>query len=106
MSPKNKKNLGIHFGLILAELICIPAFVFEYHRARSGNELSWAYVFEWPIFAGYAVYMWRKLLRQVREEQASLPRGPEEPESKQDESLAKYNAYLRAVHYHDDHPSS
>jgi hypothetical protein len=31
-------------------------------RALSGNTLSWAYTFEWPVFAGYALYMWWKLL--------------------------------------------
>ncbi|MGH9016548.1 MAG: hypothetical protein ACRDY1_02255, partial [Acidimicrobiales bacterium] len=35
-------------------------------RALSGNTLSWAYVFEWPIFAGYAVFMWWKLIHDPR----------------------------------------
>ncbi len=30
-------------------------------RALSGNTLSWAYVFEWPLFAGYVLYMWWRL---------------------------------------------
>ena len=35
---------------------------FEVLRALGGNTLSWAYVFEWPIFAGFAIYMWWNLL--------------------------------------------
>ena len=31
-------------------------------RALGGNTLSWAYVFEWPIFAAFALYMWWNLL--------------------------------------------
>ena len=31
-------------------------------RALGGNSFSWVYVFEWPIFAGFAVYMWWNLL--------------------------------------------
>jgi hypothetical protein len=35
----------------------------QLHRAESGNELSWAYTFEWPLFAGFGVYFWIKSLR-------------------------------------------
>ena len=28
-----------------------------------GNELSWAYTFEWPLFAIFGVYFWAKTLR-------------------------------------------
>jgi hypothetical protein len=31
-----------------------------------GNGLSWAYVFEWPAFAVYAVYMWWRLIHDKR----------------------------------------
>ena len=54
--------LRIHLGLAFCLLICIPAGVFELSRALGGNNLSWAYVFEWPIFAVFAVYMWWNLL--------------------------------------------
>jgi hypothetical protein len=37
-------------------------------RALQGNLLSWAYTFEWPFFAGYATWMWWRL---VHEETAS-----------------------------------
>ena len=58
--------LRINLGLVLAELICLPAFVFEITRALDGNTLSWAYVFEWPLLGGYAVYMWHKLRQDER----------------------------------------
>jgi hypothetical protein len=49
-------------------LIVVPAFlalcVWQITRALGGNSLSWAYVFEWPIFAGYAVYMWWRFLHE------------------------------------------
>jgi hypothetical protein len=35
----------------------------QLHRALSGNELSWAYTFEWPLFAIFGVYFWAKSLR-------------------------------------------
>jgi hypothetical protein len=35
----------------------------QLHRALAGNELSWAYTFEWPIFAVFGVYFWARTLR-------------------------------------------
>ena len=32
-------------------------------RAESGNALSWAYTFEWPIFAVFGVVFWAKTIR-------------------------------------------
>ena len=36
----------------------------QLHRAEAGNELSWAYTFEWPIFAICGVAFWVKSLRE------------------------------------------
>jgi hypothetical protein len=35
----------------------------QLHRALSGNELSWAYTFEWPLFAIFGVYFWARTIR-------------------------------------------
>jgi hypothetical protein len=35
----------------------------QYHRALGGNGLSWAYTFEWPMFACFAVVFWGKTMR-------------------------------------------
>jgi hypothetical protein len=93
---KHERILGIHVGLVIAEIFCVTGFFFEFYRARSGNTLSWAYVFEWPIFAGYAIYMWRKLLKDARGQEKG-PTVAENPEPA-DQSLERYNEYLRAVH--------
>lgn len=87
-------------GLFLAELICIPAFIFEVTRALGGNTLSWAYVFEWPLLGGYAIYMWRKMLHDETQEHASptndVPAAvrvePDDPE------LVAWNEYLARLH--------
>jgi hypothetical protein len=88
----------------------------QLHRALSGNALSWAYTFEWPLFAGFALVFWAKTIRDefrikrggslpggaagdpeslptgigIRAVQASTA-GPAEDE---DEELSAYNAYL------------
>lgn len=35
----------------------------QFHRAMGGNALSWAYTFEWPLFAGFGVVFWAKTVR-------------------------------------------
>src|SRR5262249_60744115 len=35
----------------------------QFGRAMAGNTLSWAYTFEWPIFAIFGVFFWVKTIR-------------------------------------------
>jgi len=56
-----------HATLALGLVLCTTAFVFEIGRALGGNSLSWAYVFEWPLLGGFAVYMWWKVLHPENE---------------------------------------
>lgn len=35
----------------------------QFRRAMAGNTLSWAYTFEWPIFAVFGVVFWVKTIR-------------------------------------------
>src|ERR1700761_7177173 len=35
----------------------------QFHRALSGNGLSWAYTFEWPLFAVFGVVFWARTVR-------------------------------------------
>ncbi len=97
---ETKNPLVIHLGLALAEIICVSAFYIELHRALGGNRLSWAYVFEWPIFAAYGVYVWKKLLSDERRERDPAPESKVEPRTDpvSDEALRAYNDYLRRVH--------
>ena len=52
----------------LVLLVLLPTFAvltwWQLDRALGGNTLSWAYTFEWPLFAGYAIYMWWQLIHQ------------------------------------------
>jgi DNA-binding transcriptional regulator of glucitol operon len=94
-------------------LIVVPGFLalclWQVSRAVDGNTLSWAYVFEWPLFAGYAVYMWWRLVHEAPEgtpppasagdpaggpdaSAAADPAGAARQE--EDAELAAYNAYL------------
>ena len=93
MKAQTKNALRAHLGLALAEGICISAFSFELSRALSGNTLSWAYVFEWPILGAYGIYMWRKLLHDDGSPPTSAPVYHDS-----DEALDAYNRFLQEVH--------
>lgn len=69
-SPTHR-NLSTHLTAAVVVPGCIALCWWQVTRALSGNTLSWAYVFEWPIFAGYGVYMWWKLIH----DQPPKPRG-------------------------------
>jgi DNA-binding transcriptional regulator of glucitol operon len=97
-------------------LIVVPAFLalclWQISRALGGNSLSWAYVFEWPLFAAYAVYMWWRFVHEAVPDgspgdtaaadaggpDAAAPAttpAPETPEElKEDAEMAAYNDYL------------
>jgi len=98
-------------------LILVPAFmalcIWQVTRALGGNSLSWAYVFEWPIFAGYAVYMWWRLVHEAADGTPPLSSADHPPggsdaaaaadpvrlarQEEEEAELAAYNAYLRQL---------
>jgi hypothetical protein len=89
----------------------------QFHRAESGNALSWAYTFEWPIFVIFGVVFWAKTIVDEWRDQTARAAGDYEPagpggddalelpagahtaaaaddEAGADPELAAYNAYL------------
>jgi hypothetical protein len=85
-------------------IVIVPTFaalcVWQVNRALAGNDLSWAYVFEWPFFAGYAVYMWWRFVHEAppdpvrpSPERSNAPNPTSDPGA-DDADLAAYNQYL------------
>jgi hypothetical protein len=72
----SRRAIALHLTLA----VLVPTFLllcrWQVERALGGNELSWAYVFEWPFFAAYAVYMWWRLLREDRPSETTSLRSP------------------------------
>jgi len=62
--------LAWHAFAVLATAGMLYLGAWQLHRAESGNELSWAYTFEWPLFAIFGVYFWVKTLRDEVRSQA------------------------------------
>jgi hypothetical protein len=57
-----RRALRLHAALSVVAPGCLFADWFELSRALSGHMFSWVYVFEWPLFAGFSVVIWWRLL--------------------------------------------
>jgi hypothetical protein len=55
--------LGWHAFVVVATAGMLLLGDWQLRRAQAGNELSWAYTFEWPLFSAFTVYFWIKSLR-------------------------------------------
>jgi hypothetical protein len=71
----------------------------QLHRAEAGNELSWAYTFEWPLFAIFGVYFWVKSLRDELRDQANpgLTADPDPAAPTPADTAAAADAYLERL---------
>jgi hypothetical protein len=55
--------LAWHLFVLLAFCGMLLLGDWQYRRAMGGNGLSWAYTFEWPLFAGFAIVFWARTIR-------------------------------------------
>jgi hypothetical protein len=90
--------MRLHLTLAGGLAICVGAFVVELMRAVGGHAFSWMYVFEWPLFAGFAIYMWWNLLHG----HDRVPRTPSTTSSEKAggasaEELDEWNLYLQVM---------
>ena len=113
------KWLGWHALMVAVVLGMLALGDWQFHRAESGNSLSWAYTFEWPIFAIFVIVFWAKTIKDEFRPPAQAEgldergaargpgrrgrgrrRAPGTPDAagaagdEDDEELAAYNAYL------------
>jgi hypothetical protein len=96
--------LAWHVFAVLAATGMLWLGDWQFHRAKGGNELSWAYTFEWPLFAIFGVYFWAKSLRDELRSQANSgatelagdPAGPEPDQAAQAAAADAYVARLKA----------
>lgn len=93
---RGSEALKLHMTLAGGVTLCIVAFLIEVKRALDGNELSWAYVFEWPLFAVFAVYMWWTNLHQSRHGLRSTTR-PKTVAPEHADMLRKWQDHQRSL---------
>ena len=112
--------LGWHVLMVVAFWGMLWLGDWQFHRALAGNGLSWAYTFEWPLFAIFAVVFWVKTIRdefRIRRGEMPDPRAAAAEDlpagvasavqaigavqaagaasgENEDEELSAYNAYL------------
>jgi hypothetical protein len=88
----------LHLTLAGGLAICIGAFVVEIMRALGGHAFSWMYVFEWPLFAGFAIFMWWNLLQGNDRVPRTSPKEASHREAGMaDEGLDEWNLYLQVM---------
>lgn len=85
--------------------MCLALGWWQAGRAAEGNTLSWAYMFEWPLFAIFLIVLWVREMRIAVRGEAK----PEEPpaprrapvitrrEANLDDGDPEYNRYLAAL---------
>jgi hypothetical protein len=104
----SRRAILLHLTALVVVPGCLALGWWQLHRALSGNDLSWAYSFEWPFFSGYAVYLWWKLVHERPEADTSAEQGDpatttaDMVEDEVDEELAAYNRYLADLHAADE----
>ena len=101
----SQRSVGLHLAALVVVSGCLAAFWWQLHRALQGNDLSWAYCFEWPIFAVLGAVAWWQLIHEDDSERAArtdpraapAPVSPPVPTWRQEdesEELAAYNRWL------------
>jgi hypothetical protein len=88
----------LHLTLFGGLALCVGAFAIELVRALGGHSFSWLYVIEWPLFAGFGIYVWWTLLHgrdRVPREKSKEPNAG--PRSETDEDLDAWNLYLQVM---------
>lgn len=73
LSPR---ALVLHLGVVVVALACLGAGWWQATRALAGNQLSWVYSVEWPVFALVAVAGWWQLIHEDPEAYRARKLGP------------------------------
>jgi hypothetical protein len=55
--------------------------LWQFRRAESGNALSWAYTFEWPIFAAFGIVFWAKTILDEAKQKGAAAGGEQDGET-------------------------
>lgn len=109
-SGRRLSGAMLHVTAAVLVPLCLAAGVFEFARARSGHDLAWGYTVEWPLIAGYGVYLWVRLARERARAAhpaadaasgagvpVATPGDPGTPDD-DDPQLAAWQAYLADLH--------
>lgn len=104
------RRLALILGVIVAASGCLALGWWQWTRfeSNSGTFQNLGYAVQWPMFAAFCIYAYRKFIRledapsptvddagDVTEIPAGLlPERPSAPREQQDATLREYNSYL------------
>jgi DNA-binding transcriptional regulator of glucitol operon len=112
MSIPRRRRVGLVLGVIVAAAGCLALGWWQWTRfeSTSGSFQNLGYALQWPMFAAFCVYAYRKFIRlESAPEHAGepdvvteipaglLPERPSAPREAQDTTMREYNAYLAAL---------
>ncbi len=113
MSVPRRRRIGLVLGVIVAAAGCLALGWWQWTRfeSNSGTFQNLGYAVQWPMFAAFCVYAYRKFIRYEESppEPANasgdlteipvglLPERPSAAREPQDATMREYNAYLAAL---------
>ncbi|BBH66437.1 putative lipoprotein LprD [Actinoplanes sp. OR16] len=65
--------LARHLLAIVLTAGCLGLGWWQFSRAADGNSISWGYMFQWPVFGGFVVFIWWREVQLARRRAAGLP---------------------------------
>lgn len=68
-----------HLLAIVLTAGCLGLGWWQFSRATSGNSISWGYMFQWPVFGGFVVFIWLREVQLAKRKAAGEPL--EEPDA-------------------------
>ncbi|GAA0450298.1 hypothetical protein Aca07nite_44090 [Actinoplanes capillaceus] len=69
-----------HLLAIVLTAGCLALGWWQFSRAADGNAISWGYMFQWPVFGGFVVFIWFREIQVARRKAAGEPlTAPEKP---------------------------
>lgn len=104
------RSLALHVALLAWVAGCLAAAWWQVHRAMAGNEYSYLYAIEWPVFAIAGVFGWWALLhtepatpeaaaerRALEERERAAAQAQRRDRAVEDPELAAYNDHLASL---------
>nr|WP_221381186.1 hypothetical protein [Actinoplanes polyasparticus] len=67
---------------------CLILGWWQFSRAQEGNAISWGYMFEWPVFAAFVVFLWFREVQLARRK-GGHPAEPAPPEKAEEQLPGK-----------------
>ncbi|SCF08595.1 hypothetical protein [Micromonospora mirobrigensis] len=69
----------------------------QVNRAAEGNTLSFGYAIEWPVFAGFVIFVWWREVRHTLRDRPEVPTSPATPPAAGPEPAADVPGVRRPV---------